>query len=85
MAHGVLFRTAEGRNDMWQKNARGWRFLPGRDAPDAAASAARQCRFFRMDDEEECFAEEDVSCYNCQYRRWSPDSFDCMNQEVWHG
>lgn len=67
---------------MWKKHDHGWIFLPGRSAPEFAAAEASHCRYFRLDDEEECFAEDDVSCYNCRYRRWTRDSFECMNREA---
>ncbi len=54
------------------------RFLLGKNAPEKAAEAARSCGGFRPDDEEEWVSEEPVSCYNCRYRRWTENSFDCM-------
>ena len=66
---------------MWEAGKRGRRFLPGRDAPREAEHAARECGFFSRDDEEECFASEDITCYNCRYRRWTSDSFECMRTE----
>ncbi len=52
----------------------------GKAAWAAAASAASACGAFSPDCEEECIAEEDVSCYNCRYRRWTRDSFVCMKE-----
>ena len=49
------------------------------DFAQAAATAAG-CAAFRADCEEECVADEDVSCYNCRYRRWTRDSFVCMKE-----
>lgn len=66
---------------IWDKGKRGRLFLPGRDAPEAAAEAALECGGFRRDYEEECFAEQEVTCYNCRYRRWTRDSFECMKAE----
>ena len=66
---------------VWEAGKRGRRFLPGNDAPRAAERAAQECGLFSRDDEEECFASEDVSCYNCRYRRWTSDSFECMRAE----
>ena len=43
-----------------------------------AADTAAACGRFRADCEEECVADEDVSCYNCRYRRWTRGSFVCM-------
>ncbi|MBR4231651.1 MAG: hypothetical protein IKR95_00395 [Oscillospiraceae bacterium] len=67
---------------IWEKGKRGRRFLPGREAPDIAAMTAEQCGAFARDYEEECFAEQEVTCYNCRYRRWTRDSFECMRPEV---
>lgn len=46
-----------------------------------AAESAAACGAFSEDCEEECVAEEAVSCYNCRYRRWTRDSFICMKGE----
>lgn len=66
---------------VWGAGLRGRRFLPGRDAPAEAEQAALRCTNFFRDDEEECFASEEISCYNCRYRRWTSDSFECMRAE----
>ena len=66
---------------MWEAGKRGRRYLTGRDAPCEAERAARECGLFSRDDEEECFASEDITCYNCRYRRWTSDSFECMRAE----
>jgi hypothetical protein len=63
---------------VWGEGKRGRRFLHGTDAPLAAQQAALECGHFSRDYEEECFALEAVSCYNCRYRRWTSDSFECM-------
>ncbi len=55
-------------------------FTGGRDDRAGAAGVAGNCRFFRMDVEEELVADETVSCYNCRYRRWTLESFSCMKQ-----
>lgn len=64
--------------NLWEIGKRGKRFLPGRDAPHLAEQAALQCGNYSADYEEECFAYETVTCYNCRYRRWTSDSFECM-------
>ena len=53
-------------------------FAAGQSAWADAALAARQCSYFRPDDEDEWVADEPRSCYNCRYRRWTPQSFTCM-------
>jgi hypothetical protein len=55
-------------------------FRHGKDTPRLAADAAKRCGAFCPDDEEEWEADEDVSCYNCRFRRWTADSFDCMRK-----
>ncbi|MCF0136971.1 MAG: hypothetical protein HUJ66_01255 [Oscillospiraceae bacterium] len=66
---------------VWEKGKRGMLFTSGREATGTAAEEAEKCENFSRDYEEECFAFEDVSCYNCRYRRWTRDSFECMNRE----
>jgi len=67
---------------LWSDEKQGRTFLPGRNAPELAEQAALICSLFRRDDEEECFAEEPVTCYNCRYRRWTADSFTCMRSDM---
>ena len=67
---------------IWDTGKKGRLFLPGRAAPDLAAETAEQCGGFVRDYEEECFAEQEVTCYNCRYRRWTKDSFECMKKMV---
>lgn len=66
---------------VWTKGKRGLLFTCGRDAPLIAEKAALDCGKFSHDYEEECFAFEEISCYNCRYRRWTSESFECMNKE----
>ncbi|MBP7332387.1 MAG: hypothetical protein KBA08_08795 [Firmicutes bacterium] len=67
--------------DFWIKNERGQaQFKGGRhDWPQASAIAAG-CLHFSLDDEDELVAEEERSCYNCRYRRWTEHSFICMKR-----
>lgn len=53
-------------------------FVLGDCAEEAAASIAGSCSSFSRDYEEECFYDDDVTCYNCRYRRWNRDGFECM-------
>ncbi|MBE5781417.1 MAG: hypothetical protein E7328_06330 [Clostridiales bacterium] len=55
-------------------------FRFGQEDDAAAEQAALLCGGFIKDYEEECFAEEEVTCYNCRYRRWTADSFECMKR-----
>ncbi len=63
---------------MWRLTENGKReFRGGReDWPQAARMAAR-CAVFDADSEEEWVADEERSCYNCRYRRWTAASFAC--------
>ena len=63
----------------WKKGNNGRLFIPGDDSPALAESAAIECGLFSRDDEDECFYEEPISCYNCRYRRWTSISFECVN------
>lgn len=65
----------------WEAGNRGRRFRFGEDAPAMAAAAAEECGQFVRDDDDECFFEESVTCYNCRYRRWTPNSFECLKRE----
>jgi len=60
-------------NDKKQKE-----FRLGHEAFDAAAEAAQSCQNFKIDDEDELVTDQDRSCYNCRYRRWTTDSFVCL-------
>lgn len=53
-------------------------FLLGRDADSEVAQIANECSSFVADDEDEWVADEECSCYNCRYRRWTQESFRCM-------
>jgi hypothetical protein len=55
-----------------------WIFLYGSDAPEKAAACARNCPVFSRDHEDECIADEEVSCYNCKWRRWNMKGFTCL-------
>jgi len=64
---------------MWRTNQNGEREFSGdREDWAAAAAEAAVCRIFRPDVEEEMVADEERSCYNCRYRRWTMTSFVCM-------
>ena len=63
---------------MWKLENATMFFTGGKKADAAAALTAEQCPLFSHDCEEECEAEEERSCYNCRYRRWTRDSFACM-------
>jgi len=60
-------------NDKKQKE-----FRLGHEDFDVAAEAAQNCQNFRIDDEDELVTDQDRSCYNCRYRRWTINSFVCL-------
>ncbi len=56
-------------------------FVYGRDNPQKAVEAAAECKHYSEDYDEECFYDDERSCYNCRYRRWTEKSFECMKKE----
>lgn len=67
--------------DFWLKNERGQtQFKGGRQDWVQAAEIAAGCSEFRLDHEDELPAEEETSCYNCRFRRWSERTFVCMKR-----
>ncbi|MEZ9822834.1 hypothetical protein AB4238_19780 [Shewanella sp. 10N.286.45.A1] len=57
-----------------------WRFKLGTDSYAAAREAAKACQFFAEDDEDEQIDDHLLSCYNCLYRRWRINCFDCYKK-----
>lgn len=53
-------------------------FLGGFYEYEKAALLASHCVSCKPDSEDEQMAEEEVSCYNCRYRRWIQDGFECL-------
>ena len=45
---------------------------------DIAREKAKKCLSFMPDDEDETI-DDSVSCINCAFRRWTRDTFTCMN------
>ena len=43
-----------------------------------ARQAALVCSFFRLDDEDELVSDDELTCLNCRYRRWTRDGFACL-------
>lgn len=65
---------------MWRTDIYGSKeFAGGKESWSAAVCAARDCTSFVTDVEEEMVAEEERSCYNCRYRRWSMSTFTCQS------
>jgi len=66
---------------MWQSGVDNCKNFPyGKDDNEKAAETARTCGFFKQDCEDELVSDEPVSCYNCRYRRWTQNSFECMKR-----
>lgn len=54
-------------------------FLGGKEDDERAIESARECEHFALDsDEEERVSSEERSCYNCLFRRWNKESFECL-------
>jgi hypothetical protein len=64
---------------MWKINNKGEKvFSLGKEAWQEAVELANICKHFSSDDEDEWVSEKQRSCYNCRYRRWTPESFTCL-------
>ena len=67
--------------NMWNFNSKGEKeFTGGKKNWDGVAMIAKNCSYFKIDDEDELVSDDPVSCYNCRYRRWSLKSFTCMQK-----
>lgn len=67
---------------MWRINNKGeHEYSGGKEDWATVAQIAETCLKFKADDEDEMVADEPVSCYNCQYRRWTVDSFVCYKKK----
>jgi hypothetical protein len=65
--------------ELWDVDEAGTRLFRGGQEDWAGASAAANgCAMFRDDDDDERCADEELSCYNCRYRRWTAESFACL-------
>lgn len=53
-------------------------FSGGKESWLAATVVAEKCQTFLLDVDEEVVADEERSCYNCRYRRWTATSFSCQ-------
>jgi len=63
---------------MFYKNEKGQRvFSGGNQDWDLAIKAANECMNFTHDVEEEIITDDEKSCYDCLYRRWTAESFIC--------
>ena len=68
---------------MWRLNERGaLEFSGGKESWLAAVATAGECSWFSMDVDEEVVADDERSCYNCRYRRWTATSFTCQRRRA---
>lgn len=66
---------------MYFKNENGKKvFTHGKEAWEKAHEVATKCNNFKLDVEYERIADKEQSCYNCRYRKWSADSFICLQK-----
>lgn len=76
--NGILAKYIKGVNGVKH-------FLgdPG-DKEDFFASTvlAGACKHFKEDDAEEIYVDDARSCYNCRYRRWARQGFNCYKNFV---
>lgn len=65
--------------ELWIKNANGQiQFKGGKQDWAQTVEIAVFCRYFSLDYDDELAADEERSCYNCRFRRWTQTSFVCM-------
>lgn len=66
---------------MWRMEKGRKTFLYGKNNDAMARIAAEKCPDYIEDSEIECVSDDEKSCYNCRYRRWTQESFQCMKGE----
>ena len=71
----------KGKISMWDYSNGKKIFTGGRDSWNETEKIAAECGAFSMDCEDECITD-DVSCYNCRYRRWTSLSFECVKGDI---
>jgi hypothetical protein len=58
---------------------------PTTEKETADENRARQdglaCSFFKLDEEDELVSDDERTCLNCRYRRWTADDFVCMKKQ----
>lgn len=63
------------------KDGDGFRFrgsIEDTEAELAASECAAKCPAYSIDDDDEDYCEGARTCFNCRYRRWLADGFECM-------
>ncbi len=67
---------------LWRVCEQGrYQYTGGKESWEEVTRIAAGCDDFLLDDEDELISDEDRSCYNCRFRRWTRDSFICMRLE----
>ena len=66
---------------MWKYKNNCKVFENGKEDYITASKIAVVCKWFNPDVDEEWVCDDKFSCYNCRYRRWTPDSFQCMKED----
>ncbi|HOB86423.1 MAG TPA: hypothetical protein PKO38_01880 [Bacillota bacterium] len=63
----------------WDEEAQVWRSMSKKEmrAFGNESTYKKVCRAFTFDVEEELVSEDERSCLNCRYRRWTDNSFSC--------
>ncbi len=56
-------------------------FKFGLDDFEKSRQSCQNCASFSPDDEVEWVDDVENSCYNCRYRRWTANSFICMQRD----
>jgi hypothetical protein len=65
--------------EIWSRDQTGAAaFNGGKENWSVAAAVAAACTWFVADVDEEMVADDERSCYNCRYRRWTAASFNCL-------
>lgn len=52
--------------------------IEDREDSIAASEWATKCPAYSIDDDDEDYCEGARTCFNCRYRRWLADGFECM-------
>jgi hypothetical protein len=48
----------------------------------AAHAIAGRCDAYSIDDDDEDYCDGARTCFNCRYRRWLADGFECMKNRL---
>ncbi|MDD2587242.1 MAG: hypothetical protein PHR65_11605 [Syntrophomonadaceae bacterium] len=65
----------------WSKNELGqYEYAGGKEDWEKVEQIASLCEKFVIDDEDEVVSDEERSCYNCRFRRWTKSAFVCMRR-----